>query len=247
MGDIWYEVYEALPRQGPGDALSTRRAFLMVAGLPEYPSILDVGCGVGKQTFDLAGLTRGRIVALDIHPGFLRILKEKREGLPRGVSIEAVQGDMGELSFRGGSFDLIWSEGAAYILGFRNALDSWRSLLRPHGHLVISELVWFAREVPRELKDYWLAEYPNIRYHEELHEVIHECEYRLIGYFPLPAQSWWTDYYGPIGQKLEGMKIRYGQNDDVRGVCDLFDREMDVHRRYAEYYGYGFYVMRRTS
>lgn len=247
MEDIWFEVYEALPRQGPGDPLSTRRAFQMVEGLPGHPAILDVGCGVGKQTVDLAGLVQGRIVALDIHAGFLRILKEKTRRLPRGVSIEAVQGDMGAPPFRSGSFDLIWSEGAAYIVGFRDALDSWRSLLRPHGHLVISELVWFAREVPRELKDYWLAEYPDIRCYEDIFEVVRECEYRLVGYFPLPARSWWTDYYTPIGKKLDDLKVRYGRDDEVGKLRDLFDREMDIHRRYAEYYGYGFFVMQRAS
>lgn len=54
-----YEFFGALPRQGPGDRESTRKAFRMVEGLPQKPEILDLGCGTGKQALDLASLTTG--------------------------------------------------------------------------------------------------------------------------------------------------------------------------------------------
>ena len=43
----------------------------------------------------------------------------------------------------GSGYDLVWAEGSAYSIGFENALALWRTLLRPGGCLVVTELVWF--------------------------------------------------------------------------------------------------------
>ena len=43
--EMVFEVYEALPRQGPGDRASAARALALCGSLPPKPSILDLGCG----------------------------------------------------------------------------------------------------------------------------------------------------------------------------------------------------------
>ena len=45
-----FEVFEALPRQGPGDRACAERALALCDELPATPRILDLGCGVGAQT-----------------------------------------------------------------------------------------------------------------------------------------------------------------------------------------------------
>jgi len=67
MDEIFFEIFEALPRQGPGDEKSTRKAFKKLGELPDRPEILDVGCGTGVQTLALAKLTPGKITAFDNH------------------------------------------------------------------------------------------------------------------------------------------------------------------------------------
>ncbi|TET24313.1 MAG: SAM-dependent methyltransferase, partial [Candidatus Bathyarchaeum sp.] len=47
-------ITHALPRECPGDNESTRKAYLMLEGLPENSRILDIGCGPGMQTIELA-------------------------------------------------------------------------------------------------------------------------------------------------------------------------------------------------
>ena len=66
-----YELYEALPRCGPGDTEATRRAFTAIFHTSEVPDILDIGCGTGDQTIELAKLSMGNILALDNHRPFL--------------------------------------------------------------------------------------------------------------------------------------------------------------------------------
>ena len=65
-----YELCERLPRCGPGDNQSTRRAFNTMTKLPKEPSILDIGCGTGMQTIELAKISNGKIIAVDNYQGF---------------------------------------------------------------------------------------------------------------------------------------------------------------------------------
>ena len=58
MPDIFYEIFDNLPRGGSGDNESTRKAFSLLKNLPESTNILDVGCGPGMQTIELAKLIK---------------------------------------------------------------------------------------------------------------------------------------------------------------------------------------------
>jgi cyclopropane fatty-acyl-phospholipid synthase-like methyltransferase len=62
---IFLEVFESLPRQGPGNRTCAAKALALCSDLPPSPVVLDLGCGVGGQTFHLAELTSGTIVAVD--------------------------------------------------------------------------------------------------------------------------------------------------------------------------------------
>jgi hypothetical protein len=46
---------------------------------------------------------------------------------------------MRDLPFEPGSFDLLWSEGAAHIMGVSEALAAWRPLLRMGGYVRLPE------------------------------------------------------------------------------------------------------------
>ena len=68
----FYELYEAIPRQGPGDRQSTERALHLIPHLKPGQRILDIGCGTGAQTIDLARATEHvQIVAIDNHAPFV--------------------------------------------------------------------------------------------------------------------------------------------------------------------------------
>lgn len=238
------EIFESLPRQGPGDRASTARALAMVAGLPEHPEILDIGCGSGRQTLDLAGLTSGRITAVDNHPPFLATLRQAAAA--RGVAdrICTVAADMAALDFPPASFDLVWSEGAAYIMGLAPALRAWRPLLRPGGSLVVSEIAWLRPDPPAELREFFAAECPDMMHHEDLPPLIAAAGYELTGSFPLPDASWWTDYYEPLAGRIAAVRERGGYDGEAAGFLDALELEIDLHRRFAAHYGYRFLVMR---
>lgn len=72
--EIFFEVFESLPRQGPGCRACAAKALSHCRELPPIPSILDLGCGTGYQTFYLAQITGGNIVAVDNHEPFVNRL-----------------------------------------------------------------------------------------------------------------------------------------------------------------------------
>jgi ubiquinone/menaquinone biosynthesis C-methylase UbiE len=63
---------------------------------------------------------------------FLGHLQE-RAAAGQARRIQTVAADMQRLPFRDGGFDLIWSEGAAYVMDFDAALAAWRPLARAGG------------------------------------------------------------------------------------------------------------------
>ena len=102
--------------------------------------VLDIGCGPGAQTLVLAESSPSRIVAVDNHPQFIDALKHKAHELGIADRLEARVADMRRLDFADGAFDLIWCEGAIYIMGVEAALRDWRRLLRSNGHVALTEV-----------------------------------------------------------------------------------------------------------
>ena len=84
------ELYGSLPRGGPGDNASTRRAFQAMEHLPPEPRILDLGCGPGMQTIELLRLYRGTVVALDLLPQMIARVKEAAEAAGSADRLQTV-------------------------------------------------------------------------------------------------------------------------------------------------------------
>ena len=163
MGELFWEIHSGNPREGPGEFQSTKRAFDMLKDLPSNPRILDIGCGPGTQTIDLSLLTDGSIIAIDNHPQFLEDLGKKIRLSGLIDRITPLIGDMCDLHFEEGTFDIIWAEGSIYIIGFEKGFLQWRTFLKGRGYLVASELTWLRADAPEEIKEYFIKEYPGSR------------------------------------------------------------------------------------
>src|SRR5262249_50445732 len=59
-----------------------------------------------------------------------------------------------------GSVDLLWSEGAIYILGWIEGLTRWRPLLRNGGAMALTECTWLTDARPAEAAAFWREGYP---------------------------------------------------------------------------------------
>lgn len=243
---IFWEIHSGLPREGPGDNESTRRAFRLANELPRQPRILDVGCGPGMQTIELAQISDGTIAALDTHQPFLDELERRARAVSLSDRVKTVRGSMSSMPFRDDAFDLIWSEGAMYMIGFREGLAAWKRLLTPRGYVAVTEPCWLETDIPDVVKAHW-AEYPAMTTIESTRKIIGESGFREIGHFVLPDSSWWDDYYDPMARRLVMLREKYRGDPGALSVIEESERELAVHREYSHLYGYVFFVMQRDS
>jgi ubiquinone/menaquinone biosynthesis C-methylase UbiE len=134
-GDIFFEIHQNLPREGPGRNEYTRKAFEMLPK-SDNPHILDIGCGTGGPTLELARLSKGEVLGVDIHQPYLDELARKAERAGLSDHVKAMKCSMSKMDFPDESFDIIWAEGSIFIIGFERGLKDWRRFLKPNGYLV---------------------------------------------------------------------------------------------------------------
>jgi len=241
----FFEIFESVPRGGPGDPESTRRALAMMPDLRADPRILDLGCGPGSGSTSLARLTGGRLTALDLHAPFL--VQQAAAARAGGLSqrIDFVCADMGAAPLAPGVFDLVWSEGALYSIGFRQGLDVCARLVRPGGYVAASEVVWTVDSPPDEVRRWWHAEYPDIAPIAEKAAAVTGAGLEVLGHFTLPREAWWERLYGPIRARLDGLRKAWADDEAGLAVIAEFDTEIEMFERWGHTYGYEFFVARR--
>ena len=115
-----------------------RKAFQLLPRL-ENPSILDVGCGSGVSTMELAKLCDCRIVAMDIDEHALDRLDAKIKKAGLSHRMRTLKRSMLDMDFPEQSFDIIWSEGSIYVVGFEKGLREWSRFLKPKGFLMVHD------------------------------------------------------------------------------------------------------------
>ena len=241
--EVFFEVHAMLPREGPGNQPSTARALALAGALPARPRVLDIACGPGQQTLDLAALLPGAtITAVDLHPPFVAETRRRAAAAGLDDRVNAIEADMTALPFAPGSFDLLWCEGAAYIMGVEAALLAWKPLLAPGGRLAFTEAVWLRGDPPVPVRACW-EEYPAMTDIAGNRVLARRCGYTLLGDFVLPEAAWFDDYYGPMAQRIEVVAARH-EGDPVAGaVLDEAREEIAVYREFADCYGYLFIVL----
>lgn len=246
--DLLIDLHIDAERQGPGSDDVTRRA-VALAGLRVSSGleIADVGCGTGASTLVLAEDLDARITAVDLFPAFLERLDH--EARQRGVvdRITTLAASMDELAFELESFDVIWSEGAIYNMGFAAGVRTWREFLKTGGVLAVSEVTWLTDQRPAELEAHWAEEYPEIATASTKIAVLESAGYSPVGYFPLPASCWLDHYYRPMQERFTSFLERHGHSVEARAIVDAERHEIDLYERFSSFVSYGFYIARRTA
>ncbi len=87
--NYFFEIHKDIPREGPGDNETTKQAF-EVLKLDRKIKLLDIGCGPGMQSIQLAKVVNGKVLATDVHNPFLDKLRKKviEQNLSHKIDIE---------------------------------------------------------------------------------------------------------------------------------------------------------------
>lgn len=240
--DALYHLFAGLPRQAPGGATWTRTALARLPPRPPAPRVIDVGCGTGAATLVLAETLRTRVLAVDLHEPYLEELRQRARQRRLDHLIETRVGDMRRLDLAAGSVDLLWCEGAAYVVGFAEALRLWRPLLAPRGLVVVAECTWLSDHRPREAAAFWAEHYPGMGSIGENVERARAAGYRVLDRIVLPPSAWWQGYYTPLLERMA--QLRPGADAQLDEAIAAMEHEIGMFRRHAHAYGYVFYIMR---
>ena len=241
--EITLQIDKDLLREGL--AKYTGKAFKLIPKL-DRPRILDVGCGSGIPTMELARLSGGEIIGLDVDQPSLTRLARKIEKAGLSERVKIMKCSMFDMDFPDGSFDIVWAEGSTFIIGFDRALKEWRRFLKPRRFLVAHEMTWSRPDPPQDVYNYWkgLAA-SGMRTVQEYLEQIHACGYDVVGYFTLPEDAWWVEYYGPLENRIQELRLKHSNDSKALEVLNKEQQEIDLSRKYHQWYGSAFFVMQR--
>ncbi len=183
----------------------TRKAFQLLPKLVK-PRILDIGCGSGIPTIELAKLCNGEIVGIDTNQSLLDKLnlRIKEKGLSKRIS--TLRCSMLKLNFPPQGFDIIWSEGSVFVIGFEQALLEWSHLLKPDGFLVIHDKIDNMNEKLKKIP---------------------KCGYKLIHHFTLSRDVWWKEYYEPF--ELCVIELRNKHKDDSGALKSFKNYQNEIN------------------
>jgi len=244
--DIRHEIYEGLGEASSIGLSFTRQAFQMLPEL-DRPRILDIGCGQGRATLELAWLSGGQVVGLDIDQAALEVLSQRIEDEGLAEHVQVVHGSMFDTRFPDESFDLVWAEGALNVIGFKKGLQAWRRLIKPAGFLVIHEGVWLQPDPPQAIVDRWQPLFPEISTVPAYLEQLPRYGYQLIDYFALPEDFWWVNYYALIEERIEALRKKYASDQSIQKFLDKEQYEVDLYHEHARWYGSAFLVMQKAN
>ena len=202
----------------------TRKAFLRLPRL-ERPRILDIGCGSGVPTIELAKLCDGEVTGIDIDQSCIDELNRKIKEEELSNRVKAINLSLFEMKFPDETFDVIWVEGYFRTIGFERGLKEWRRLLKHNGYLVI---------------------HCQIRYVSGKISRIPYCGYKLADYFSLPVDAWWTTFYKPLEEKMGDLLQKYVNSSDALKSLKQFQSEIDMVKENPCKFSSAFYIMKKV-
>lgn len=201
----------------------TRKAYRMIPQV-DKPRILDIGCGSGVSTLELARLSRGKVIGIDIDQLALDKFTRRIEETGLTDRIEAINCSMFDMDFPDENFNIIWAEGSIYAIGFERGLREWKHLLKPGGSMVIHDE---QGDVSEKL------------------EQISNCGYELLGYFTLSKEIWWTEYFAPLEKLVNETLTKYPYDQSVLEEIQQAQVELDMYKKYPERNSSVCFVMKR--
>lgn len=233
-----------MEKLGPGSDADTLHVLAMIPR-DNFPLVVDAGSGIGRQTLALAGRLQTEVHAIDTAAKHLDNLNRysAQFGIAHLVHTHCM--DMAEIPAAFRDVDLLWSECAAYHIGFPNALTTWLEAIRPGGYAVVSELSWLRDEVPGHVRTYFQSGYPDMRTVDENLSIARAAGYEVIATHLLSKAAWVDGYY----DKLEPLANSLLQHPEkaVRAFAAQTLEGIRIFDSAEDNYGYVFYVLRKPE
>lgn len=232
-----------MEKLGPGDNSDTRNV-LQLLPQKQFDLIVDAGCGTGRQSLVLAKELGTLVHAVDTYEPFLADLtrRSREAGIEHLIKTHCM--DMKDIP---GVFEIIallWSEGAAYNIGFSNALTTWVSAIEPKGFAVVSEMSWLREQAPDVVREYFLSGYPDMKAIKQNIATAENAGYRVLTTHTISNDTWVEGYYDVLEPRAKALVDH--PDSSVREFAVETLKEIEIFRISEDSYGYVFYVLQRA-
>jgi SAM-dependent methyltransferase len=237
-------LFADMDKLSPGD---DSLSLYVLRSLPQhwFEVVVDAGCGAGRQTMVLASELETSIQAVDSYQPFLNRLKlrAKEKGIAHLVHLHCM--DMKDIPSVFPTIDLLWAEGAAYNIGFANALTTWAEAIKPNGFAVVSELCWLHKEIPNAVREFFQFGYPDMQSVPQNIVTAEEAGYKIFNTYTLPQEAWLKDYYDVLEPRAKSLVNH--SDVDVRNFAVETLKEIETFKISENSYGYVFFVLQRAA
>src|SRR5213080_704036 len=237
-------LFADMDKLSPGDdSLSP----YILRSLPQhrFEVVVDAGCGAGRQTMVLARELGTPIQAVDSYQPFLNRLKRRAKENDLGHLVQMHCMDMKDIPNVFPTIDLLWAEGAAYNIGFANALATWAKAIKPNGFAVVSELCWLRNKIPDVVREFFQSAYPEMQAVEQNIATAENAGFELFNTYTLPKEAWMKDYYDVLEPRAKSLVNH--SDVAVRDFAIETLEEIETFNVSEDSYGYVFYLLQRST
>lgn len=237
----FYAAYKELDRLSPGsDDTTVKTLCKLDLNNNDELNILDIACGVGSSTILLANhFENSTVEAFDLFKHYKQTLDEKIAQGNLENRVYSYVMDMRDPDFANEEFDIVFCEAAIEIIGFRKGLSEWKRLLKPDGHMVVSDISWL-RNPSSESRKFWKNIYSEVDTIDNKISKIKSEGYEFIDYVIVPKDDW-KSYH----EKLEKNLNALSGDKSAKEFVNQIRKEIEMYRHHSDDYSYVFYIMRK--
>lgn len=202
----------------------TRHAYELLP-VQSKERILDIGCGQGMQTLELARLSKAQITGIDSDKSALKKFQSRLQEANLTDRITILNRSFYDNGFPDNHFDLLWEEGVLHLLKSDKSFLECRRLMKPGGYLVLHE------------KNTWF---------ESIREKLSGYDLEFVKQYLLPKHCWWTDYGKPLEERIRAFKQMMG-NSPLPKELTQFEKQVADLKAAPGKYDCGFFFVRKRG
>jgi ubiquinone/menaquinone biosynthesis C-methylase UbiE len=125
------------------DVIASKSVILAGLQLAGGEKVLDLGCGLGDDTFEIARLVGAQGLAVGVDTSEKMITEARRRARQRGLNAEFEVGDAQALRFEDGGFDACRTERMLmHVPDAQRAFAEMVRVIRPGGRLSVFDFDW---------------------------------------------------------------------------------------------------------
>ncbi|MEX0310889.1 MAG: trans-aconitate 2-methyltransferase [Tateyamaria sp.] len=229
------QVHKDLPREGPGLPEDVHWV-LETLKMSGHVQVFDAACGPGDDTVTLAqALPHAQIRAVDKTQQFVDMARARTTEFSPRVHV-----DCADMAAPGGCYDLIWCAGALYFLGVTEGLLTWRTSLKPGGHIAFSEPVLLETPANDDVAAFW-EEYPQITDLAGIEARVKAAGYRMLAHRFIVGAAW-KAYYTPMQARIDALRTTTSDPDILAAVDDS-QKEINQWRAASDQIAYALLIV----